>query len=66
MLCIKLTDSKGGMKMAWHLSFLIKSVVQISGTKPVLIPQLNYVEVCVHVCTYVCFNGRTRLSHFDQ
>ena len=48
--------------MAWHLSFVVQSMIQINGTKQALIPQVNYREVCVCVCVCVCvFNGQTRL-----
>lgn len=55
--------------MARHLSFVIKSAIQVHGTKQVLIPQAKYGEVCMGACVHVCvcFNGQTRLSMlFDQ
>lgn len=39
-----------GVKMARHLPFVIKPVIQTHGTKQVLIRRVNYGEVCVCVC----------------
>ena len=52
--------------MAWHLSFVVQSMIQINGTKQALIPQVNYREVCVCVCVCLMAKLDWLSMYFDQ